>query len=98
LCSTFESVVAVFEVAGLFCLLRQVLASSSDTPVRLRRASSDCFCSVFNVFLLLLGTASLFCVFLASFEAPKKFQRVSNEVLAKFFCFSSICFPAELIG
>jgi hypothetical protein len=92
--SLFGSVVAVFEVAGLFCLLRRVPAISGNTPVRLRRASSGCFCSVFSVFLLFLGIVSMFCVFPASVEAPTKFcifRRVSGEV-------SCCCFPVNLVG
>jgi hypothetical protein len=84
-------------VAGLFCLLRQVPASSDDTLVRLQRASSDCVCSVFSVFLPFLGTAGLFCVFPASFEALKKFQHVSGEVPAKFFVFPVSVFRRNLL-
>jgi hypothetical protein len=83
-----------FEVVGLFCLLRQVSASSGGTPAKVRRASSGCFCSVFSVFLLFLGIVGMFCVFPASFETPTKFcifRRVSGEV-------SSSCFPANLVG
>jgi hypothetical protein len=65
-----------------FCSGRRFLSfpASSDG---LRRASSDCSVLFFNVLLLFLGTSSLFCVFLASFEAPLKFcifQRCSGEV------------------
>jgi hypothetical protein len=56
-------------------------------PVRLRRASSGCFCSVFSVFLLFLGIAGLFYVFSASVKAPTKlciFRQVSGDTPAKF--------------
>jgi hypothetical protein len=67
------SVVAVFVLAGGFCLLRQVPMVSGEAPAMFRRASSYCFVLFFNVLLLFLGTAGLFCVFPASFEAPSKF-------------------------
>jgi hypothetical protein len=81
-------VVVVIDISGVFCLSPASLVVSGDTPVRLRRASSDCFCSVF------LGISGLFYVFPASFEASTKFcifWRVSGEV-------SSSCFPANLVG
>jgi hypothetical protein len=67
---------------------------SGESPAKVRRASSGCFCSVFSVFLLFLGIVGMFCVFPASFEAPTKFcifRRCSGEV-------SSSCFPANLVG
>jgi hypothetical protein len=80
-----------------FCIGRRFLSSpassdglrrcSGEAPARLRRASSDCFRSVFSVFVLFLGIAGLFCVFPASVKAPTKFcifRRVSGDAPAKF--------------
>jgi hypothetical protein len=67
--------------------LRQVSASSGDTPAKVRQASSHCSVLFFNVLLLLLGTAGMSCVFPASVEAPTKFcifRRVSGDAPAKF--------------
>jgi hypothetical protein len=52
----------------------------------LRRASSYCFVLFFNVLLLFLGTAGMFCVFPASVKASTKFCifRVSGDAPAKF--------------
>jgi hypothetical protein len=47
------------------------------------RASSYCFVLFFNVLLLFLGTAGLFCAFSASVKAPTKFC-ISGESPAMF--------------
>jgi hypothetical protein len=80
-------VVVVIDISGVVCPIPASLVVSGDTPARIRRASSDCFCSVFSVLVLFLGIAGLFCVFLASFEAPTKFcifRRASGDAPAKF--------------
>ena len=73
LCSSFNSIVAVFGVARIFCLLRQVPAGSSDGSISL-------FCSFSTWFLWLrrvLLVASLFCLSPASFYI---FRRSSGEI------------------
>jgi hypothetical protein len=63
-----------------------------QAPAKVRRASSECSVLLFNALLLFLGTASLLCVFLASFEASSKFC-----IFRQFF-FSSSCFPVNLVS
>jgi hypothetical protein len=53
-------------------------------PAILWRASSDCSVLFFSVFLLFLGTAGLFCVFLSSFLKLRRSSAFSSESLAKF--------------
>jgi hypothetical protein len=85
-------------VAGLFCLLWQVLASSDKGSV----SFSDYFCYAFQCFSSVLGIAGMFCLSLTSFEAPAKFRHVSGKNLTTFFLFfifyQYLCFSAKLIG